>query len=166
MQEETGKFNIYWIELLLCITIFLQHVVLYAFGSVHGIQCCQVSHFGSWMIACILTRDARPSLGATMKKCVVLACTHFFFGVVYSLGVMLLDPGMFVVSCHDDDIDTFYIETAGFLVLLVIFPLAITMSAFYVWIFSSLGATISTLGKYLQQSYDIYPNEMHVYRDT
>lgn len=63
-----------------------------------------------------------------MKKCVVLAGTHFFFGVIYSLGVMLLSP-----------------ETAGFMVLLVIFPLALTMSAFYVWIFSSLTNTIATL---------------------
>ncbi|KAJ8655827.1 hypothetical protein O0I10_008491 [Lichtheimia ornata] len=80
------------------------------------------------LVVCMGYSVVKPSLGATMKKCVVLACTHFFFGVVYSLGVMLLDP-----------------ETAGFLVLLVIFPLAITMSAFYVWIFSSLGATINTL---------------------
>ncbi|CDH48668.1 integral membrane protein [Lichtheimia corymbifera JMRC:FSU:9682] len=70
----------------------------------------------------------KPSLGSTMKKCVVLAGTHFFFGVIYSLGVMLLSP-----------------ESAGFMVLLVIFPLALTMSAFYVWIFSSLTNTIATL---------------------
>lgn len=64
-----------------------------------------------------------------MKKCIILACTHFFFGVIYSLGIMLLSP-----------------ETAGFLVLLVIFPLALTMSAFYIWIFSSLTITMNTLG--------------------
>lgn len=65
-----------------------------------------------------------------MKRCIFLACTHFFFGVIYSLGVMLLSP-----------------ETAGFLVLLVIFPLALTMSAFYIWIFNSLQITLDTLGK-------------------
>lgn len=63
-----------------------------------------------------------------MKKCVILALVHFAFGVVYSLGVTLLSP-----------------ETAGFLVLLVVFPLAMTMSAFYVWTFSSLALTMSYL---------------------
>ncbi|KAI9264356.1 lung seven transmembrane receptor-domain-containing protein, partial [Phascolomyces articulosus] len=80
------------------------------------------------LVVCMGYSVVKPSLGSTMKKCVILALTHFFFGVVYSLGVMLLSP-----------------ETAGFLVLLVIFPLALTMSAFYVWIFSSLAATIQTL---------------------
>ncbi|KAI8145872.1 lung seven transmembrane receptor-domain-containing protein [Fennellomyces sp. T-0311] len=80
------------------------------------------------LVVCMGYSVVKPSLGSTMKRCVILACTHFFFGVVYSLGVMLLSP-----------------ETAGFLVLLVIFPLAITMSAFYVWIFSSLAQTIQTL---------------------
>ncbi|KAI9474869.1 lung seven transmembrane receptor-domain-containing protein [Zychaea mexicana] len=80
------------------------------------------------LVVCMGYSVVKPSLGSTMKRCVILALTHFFFGVVYSLGVMLLSP-----------------ETAGFLVLLVIFPLAITMSAFYVWIFSSLTATIQTL---------------------
>ncbi|KAI7853219.1 lung seven transmembrane receptor-domain-containing protein, partial [Circinella umbellata] len=80
------------------------------------------------LVVCMGYSVVKPSLGSTMKKCVILALTHFFFGVVYSLGVMLLSP-----------------ETAGFLVLLVIFPLALTMSAFYVWIFSSLTATIHTL---------------------
>lgn len=37
-----------------------------------------------------------------MKKCVVLAGTHFFFGVIYSLGVMLLSPGMYYwMTCCD-----------------------------------------------------------------
>ncbi|KAI9313110.1 lung seven transmembrane receptor-domain-containing protein [Dichotomocladium elegans] len=80
------------------------------------------------LVVCMGYSVVKPSLGSAMKKCIILASTHFFFVVIYSLGIMLFDP-----------------ETAGFLVLLVIFPLAITMSVFYVWIFSSLSATIATL---------------------
>lgn len=63
-----------------------------------------------------------------MKKCVILACTHFTFGVVYTLGTMLLSP-----------------ETAGLLILLVIFPLSITMTIFYVWTLNSITNTIRDL---------------------
>lgn len=63
-----------------------------------------------------------------MKKCIILACTHFFFGVVYTLGTMLLSP-----------------ETAGLLILLVIFPLSITMTIFYVWTLNSITNTIRDL---------------------
>lgn len=63
-----------------------------------------------------------------MKKCIILACTHFFFGVVYTLGTMLLSP-----------------ETAGLLILLVIFPLSITMTIFYVWTLNSITGTIRDL---------------------
>jgi hypothetical protein len=63
-----------------------------------------------------------------MKKCVILACTHFFFGVIYTLGTMLLSP-----------------ETAGLLILLVIFPLSITMTVFYVWTLNSITGTIHDL---------------------
>ena len=70
----------------------------------------------------------RPSLGSMMKKCVILACTHFFFGVIYTLGTMLLSP-----------------ETAGLLILLVIFPLSITMTVFYVWTLNSITSTIHDL---------------------
>ncbi|KAL0087677.1 lung seven transmembrane receptor-domain-containing protein [Phycomyces blakesleeanus] len=80
------------------------------------------------LIVCMGYSVVRPSLGSTMKKCVILACTHFFFGVIYSLGTMLLSP-----------------ETAGFLVLLVVFPLAITMTAFYVWTLGSITQTLATL---------------------
>ncbi|KAI8331835.1 lung seven transmembrane receptor-domain-containing protein [Chlamydoabsidia padenii] len=80
------------------------------------------------LIVCMGYSVVKPSLGSAMKKCIILACTHFFFGVVYSLGTMLLSP-----------------ETAGFLVLLVIFPLSITMTAFYIWTLNSITATLNTL---------------------
>ncbi|ORX61386.1 hypothetical protein DM01DRAFT_1331990 [Hesseltinella vesiculosa] len=80
------------------------------------------------LIVCMGYSVVKPSLGPTMKRCVILACTHFFFGVIYSLGTMLLSP-----------------ESAGFLVLLVIFPLSITMTAFYIWTLNSIQSTLNTL---------------------
>lgn len=63
-----------------------------------------------------------------MRYCIILACTHFACGVVYTLGTMLLSP-----------------ETAGYLILLVIFPLSITMTIFYVWTLNSITGTIRDL---------------------
>ncbi|KAF7731569.1 hypothetical protein EC973_009333 [Apophysomyces ossiformis] len=70
----------------------------------------------------------KPHLGSAMKKCALLAVTHFVFGVIYSLGTMLLSP-----------------ESAGFIVLLCVFPLAITMTAFYIWTLSAITMTLATL---------------------
>ncbi|KAI8883935.1 hypothetical protein K501DRAFT_183491, partial [Backusella circina FSU 941] len=80
------------------------------------------------LIVCMGYSVVKPSLGSAMKKCVILACTHFFFGVIYTLGTMLLSP-----------------ETAGLLILLVIFPLSITMTIFYVWTLNSITNTIHDL---------------------
>ncbi|KAI8337374.1 lung seven transmembrane receptor-domain-containing protein [Choanephora cucurbitarum] len=80
------------------------------------------------LIVCMGYSVVKPTLGSAMKKCIILACTHFFFGVVYTLGTMLLSP-----------------ETAGLLILLVIFPLSITMTIFYVWTLNSITSTIHSL---------------------
>lgn len=80
------------------------------------------------LIVCMGYSVVKPSLGSMMKKCIILACTHFFFGVIYTLGTMLLSP-----------------ETAGLLILLVIFPLSITMTIFYVWTLNSITGTIRDL---------------------
>ncbi|KAI9261320.1 lung seven transmembrane receptor-domain-containing protein [Helicostylum pulchrum] len=80
------------------------------------------------LIVCMGYSVVKPSLGSMMKKCIILACTHFFFGVIYTLGTMLLSP-----------------ETAGLLILLVIFPLSITMTIFYVWTLNSITNTIRDL---------------------
>ncbi|KAI8969242.1 lung seven transmembrane receptor-domain-containing protein [Mycotypha africana] len=77
------------------------------------------------LIVCMGYSVVKPSLGSTMKKCIILACTHFFFGVIYTLGTMIMSP-----------------ETAGLLILLVIFPLSITMTLFYVWTLNSITGTI------------------------
>ncbi|KAG0743501.1 hypothetical protein G6F57_005062 [Rhizopus arrhizus] len=80
------------------------------------------------LIVCMGYSVVKPSLGHSMKYCIILACTHFGCGVIYTLGTMLLSP-----------------ETAGFLILLVIFPLSITMTIFYVWTLNSITATIRDL---------------------
>ncbi|KAI8983711.1 lung seven transmembrane receptor-domain-containing protein [Pilobolus umbonatus] len=77
------------------------------------------------LIVCLGYSVVKPSLGSTMKKCIILACTHFSFGVIYTLGTMLLTP-----------------ETAGLLIVMVIFPLSITMTIFYVWTLNAITATI------------------------
>ncbi|CEG67577.1 hypothetical protein RMATCC62417_03986 [Rhizopus microsporus] len=80
------------------------------------------------LIVCMGYSVVKPSLGSTMRYCIILACTHFACGVVYTLGTMLLSP-----------------ETAGYLILLVIFPLSITMTIFYVWTLNSITGTIRDL---------------------
>ena len=62
----------------------------------------------------------RPTLGSTMNKCRALAATHFVFGVIYASGTMSLNPD------------------GNPLVLLVIFPLALTMTSFYIWTLQSI----------------------------
>ncbi|CAG8703078.1 16446_t:CDS:2, partial [Cetraspora pellucida] len=63
-----------------------------------------------------------------MTKCRVLTLAHFAFGVVYAAGTLLIDP-----------------DTASPLVFLVIFPLALTMTTFYVWTLQSITNTLQTL---------------------
>ena len=63
-----------------------------------------------------------------MTKCRVLAATHFLFGIIYASGTMLLDP-----------------DTSNPLVFLVIFPLALTMTIFYIWTLQSITITLQTL---------------------
>jgi Lung seven transmembrane receptor len=63
-----------------------------------------------------------------MAKCKGLAYCHFFFGVIYASGTMLLDP-----------------ETAGPIIFLVIFPFAMTMTLFYVWTLHAIKTTLAVL---------------------
>ena len=72
----------------------------------------------------------RPSLGKTMTYVRILAIIHFVFGVIYGIASLSITP-----------------ESAGPLVLLVIVPLAATLTAFYVWTLNSLSATLRDLLK-------------------
>ncbi|CAG8724819.1 4007_t:CDS:10, partial [Dentiscutata erythropus] len=80
------------------------------------------------LIVCMGYGVVKPSLGSTMIKCRILTLAHFVFGVIYAAGTLLIDP-----------------ETASPLVFLVIFPLALTMTTFYVWTLQSITNTLQTL---------------------
>lgn len=63
-----------------------------------------------------------PTLGSVMNRIRILTIAHFIFGVIYSLGTVEVQ-----------------LESASiFVVLLMIFPLALTLTAFLMWIIISL----------------------------
>lgn len=70
----------------------------------------------------------KPTLGNVMKYAQLLAGAHFAFGVIYAVASLSITP-----------------ENAGPLVLLVVMPLAATLTAFYVWTLNSLNATMKDL---------------------
>ncbi|KAF9346722.1 hypothetical protein BGX26_001763 [Mortierella sp. AD094] len=70
----------------------------------------------------------KPTLGSTMKKVIFLSLAHFLFGIIYSAGTM---------SPVDD--------VSAMIVLMVVVPLALTMTSFYIWTLQSLTSTIATL---------------------
>ncbi|KAF9942679.1 hypothetical protein BGZ67_000493 [Mortierella alpina] len=70
----------------------------------------------------------KPTLGSTMKKVIMLSLAQFLFGVIYSAGTM---------SPVDD--------VSAMIVLMVVVPLALTMTSFYIWTLQSLTSTIATL---------------------
>lgn len=80
------------------------------------------------LIVCMGYGVVKPSLGKTMIYVRFLAIAHFVFGVIYGLASLSVTP-----------------ESVGPLVLLVILPLAATLTAFYVWTLSSLNLTMKDL---------------------
>ena len=82
------------------------------------------------LIVCMGYGVVKPSLGATMKWVRILALTHFVFGVIYAVASLTVTP-----------------DQAGPLVLLVILPLAATLTAFYVWTLNSLKLTQKSLAE-------------------
>ncbi|KAJ9094999.1 hypothetical protein QFC21_005792 [Naganishia friedmannii] len=70
-----------------------------------------------------------PSLGSIMNRIRLLTAMHFIFGVIYAIGTVRIE-----------------IESASlFLVLFMIFPLALTLTAFLMWTIISLNGTITHL---------------------
>lgn len=65
-----------------------------------------------------------------MWRCRILAITHFIFAIAFAIGAMLITP-----------------ESASPWVLLVVVPLTATTTTFYVWIITSLNATIRDLAE-------------------
>ena len=80
------------------------------------------------LIVCMGYGVVKPSLGKTMWYVRALALTHFVFGVIYAVASLTITP-----------------DNAGPLVLLVILPLAATLTGFYVWTLNSLNLTMKDL---------------------
>ncbi|KAJ6144807.1 Transmembrane receptor eukaryota [Penicillium chermesinum] len=80
------------------------------------------------LIVCMGYGVVKPSLGRTMIYVRILAIGHFVFAVVYSIASLSITP-----------------DSAGPLVLLIVLPLAGTLTAFYVWTLNSLNATMKDL---------------------
>ncbi|PWY67164.1 hypothetical protein BO70DRAFT_366340 [Aspergillus heteromorphus CBS 117.55] len=80
------------------------------------------------LIVCMGYGVVKPSLGRTMIYVRVLAITHFIFAVIYAVASLSITP-----------------DSAGPLVLLIVLPLAGTLTAFYVWTLNSLNATMKDL---------------------
>lgn len=80
------------------------------------------------LIVCMGYGVVKPSLGRTMIYVRFLAIAHFVFGVIYAVASLSITP-----------------DSAGPLVLLVVLPLAGTLTAFYIWTLNSLSATMKDL---------------------
>ncbi|KAK5167623.1 Membrane protein ptm1 [Saxophila tyrrhenica] len=80
------------------------------------------------LIVCMGYGVVKPTLGKTMIYVRWLALAHFVFGVIYAVASLSVTP-----------------ENAGPLVLLVVLPLAATLTAFYVWTLNSLNLTTKDL---------------------
>ena len=80
------------------------------------------------LIVCMGYGVVKPSLGKTMVYVRILAITHFVFGVIYAVASLSITP-----------------DNVGPLILLVIMPLAATLTAFYVWTLNSLNLTMKDL---------------------
>ncbi|KXS95942.1 hypothetical protein AC578_7984 [Pseudocercospora eumusae] len=80
------------------------------------------------LIVCMGYGVVKPTLGKTMIYVRWLAITHFVFGVIYAIASLAVTP-----------------ENAGPLVLLVVLPLAGTLTAFYIWTLNSLNYTMKDL---------------------
>ncbi|KAK2754569.1 hypothetical protein FQN54_006970 [Arachnomyces sp. PD_36] len=80
------------------------------------------------LIVCMGYGVVKPSLGRTMVYVRILAATHFVFGVIYAIASLSITP-----------------DNIGPLLLLIILPLAATLTAFYVWTLNSLNGTMKDL---------------------
>ncbi|KAF9875643.1 hypothetical protein CkaCkLH20_07024 [Colletotrichum karsti] len=80
------------------------------------------------LIVCMGYGVVKPTLGRTMIWVRWLAIAHFVFGLVYAITSLLITP-----------------DAAGPFVLLIVLPLAGTLTAFYVWTLNSLNFTLKDL---------------------
>lgn len=94
------------------------------------------------LIVCLGYGVVKSSLGDLMWKCRALAGAHFLFAIAYTISSYIVPP-----------------DSTNPWVLLVILPLSLTMTGFYVWILSSLTHTIKFLEERKQYvKADMYKN--------
>lgn len=80
------------------------------------------------LIVCLGYGVVKPTLGNVMWKCQVLGGAHFVFAILYTIGSYSISP-----------------DRVGAVALLLVVPMSVTMTVFYVWILSSLTNTIKYL---------------------
>ncbi|KAI1327826.1 lung seven transmembrane receptor-domain-containing protein [Xylariaceae sp. FL0255] len=80
------------------------------------------------LIVCMGYGVVKPSLGKTMTYVRWLAVAHFVFGLAYAITSLVVSP-----------------EAVGPFLLLIVLPLAGTLTAFYVWTLNSLNFTLKDL---------------------
>ncbi|CDS01604.1 hypothetical protein [Sporisorium scitamineum] len=83
----------------------------------------------------------RPSIGAVMTRVRLLTAAHFVFGVLYSVGIVLIQ-----------------LDQGGAWIFAFIFPLAMTLTAFLTWTMNSLNRSI----EYLTQRKQTFKKSMFV----
>ncbi|TKY89485.1 hypothetical protein EX895_002016 [Sporisorium graminicola] len=83
----------------------------------------------------------RPSIGAVMTRVRLLTAAHFVFGVLYSVGIVLIQ-----------------LDQGGAWIFAFIFPLAMTLTAFLTWTMNSLNHSI----EYLTQRKQTFKKSMFV----
>ncbi|OAR00826.1 hypothetical protein LLEC1_08006 [Akanthomyces lecanii] len=90
------------------------------------------------LIVCMGYGVVKPTLGRTMIYVRYLAAAHFVFGLIYATTSLLVSP-----------------ESVGPYVLLIVLPLAGTLTAFYVWTLNSLNFTLKDLRERKQHTKEI-----------
>ncbi|PNY28442.1 Membrane protein PTM1 [Tolypocladium capitatum] len=99
------------------------------------------------LIVCMGYGVVKPTLGRTMIHVRWLAAAHFVFGLVYSITSLLISPesaGM-LRFLGDSSSPRMLTRRLGPFVLLIVLPLAGTLTAFYVWTLNSLNFTLKDL---------------------
>lgn len=100
------------------------------------------------LIVCMGYGVVKPTLGRAMIYARWLAIAHFVFGLVYSATSLLVTPdsaGKSFGGHSRSAANDFLTRQLGPLVLLVVLPLAGTLTAFYVWTLNSLNFTLKDL---------------------
>jgi len=80
------------------------------------------------LIVCLGYGVVKSNLGRKMLWARILAATHFIFGVIYAIASLSIAP-----------------EDVGPLILLVVLPLAGSLTAFYIWTLNALAWTLKDL---------------------